>query len=108
MGKELRELQPQALWGYFDALCAVPRPSKMEGKAVAFVKDFAVTQGLDYTVDSVGNVIIRKPASPGMEKSTGVILQAHLDMVPQKNNDIQHDFEKDPIEAFVDEIGRVV
>ena len=102
MGNELRKLQPQALWSYFDALCAVPRPSKMEDKAVAFVRDFAITQGLDYTVDSVGNVIIRKPASPGMEKRTGVILQAHLDMVPQKNNDIQHDFEKDPINAFVD------
>ncbi|MDR2039713.1 MAG: aminoacyl-histidine dipeptidase [Bacteroidales bacterium] len=102
MGNELNNLQPQILWKHFSDLCAIPRPSKKEAKAIEFVKGFAVTQGLDHTVDQTGNVIIRKPATKGMEGRPGVILQSHLDMVPQKNNDVQHDFEKDPIEAYVD------
>ena len=102
MDHELKDLQPHSLWHYFSALCEIPRPSKKEAKATAFVRDFAITQGLDYTVDQTGNVIIRKLASPGMENRTGVVLQAHLDMVPQKNKDVDHDFEKDPIKAYVD------
>ena len=102
MSQELKTLQPQLLWKHFSALCAIPRPSKNEGKAAEFVKEFAIAQGLDYTVDTTGNVILRKPASPGMEDRPGVVLQAHLDMVPQKNNNVQHDFEKDPIEAYID------
>ncbi len=102
MSKDLKELQPQIVWKHFAGLCAVPRPSKKEEKAVEFVKKFAVAHGLDHTVDAVGNVIIRKPATPGMEKRPGVVLQAHLDMVPQKNTDVKHDFEKDPIEAYID------
>ncbi len=102
MGKALKDLQPQMLWKHFSDLCAIPRPSKKEGKAAEFVKEFAIAQGLDYTMDVTGNVIIRKPATSGMEGCPGVILQAHLDMVPQKNSDVQHDFEKDPIEAYVD------
>jgi dipeptidase D len=102
MGNELKDLQPQLLWKNFNDLCAIPRPSKKEGKAVKFAEEFAVKNGLDYTVDSTGNVIIRKPATPGMEGRPGVILQAHLDMVPQKNSDVRHDFEKDPIEAYAD------
>lgn len=102
MSKVLEDLQPEVLWKYFNDLCAMPRPSKKESKAAEFVKEFAIAQGLDYTVDATGNVIIRKPASPGMEDRSGVILQAHLDMVPQKNSDVQHDFENDPIEAYID------
>ena len=102
MSQALKDLQPQLLWKHFSDLCAIPRPSKKEGKAAEFVKEFAVAQGLDYTVDATGNVIIRKPAAPGMEGRAGVILQAHLDMVPQKNSDVQHDFEKDPIAAYID------
>ncbi len=102
MGKVLKDLQPQILWKHFSELCAIPRPSKKEGKAAEFVKEFAIAQGLDYTMDATGNVIIRKPATPGMEGRPGVVLQAHLDMVPQKNSDVQHDFEKDPIEAYAD------
>ena len=102
MSKVLEDLQPQLLWKHFSDLCAIPRPSKKEDRAAEFVKEFAIAQGLDYTVDATGNVIIRKPASPGMEGRPGVVLQAHLDMVPQKNSDVQHDFENDPIEAFID------
>jgi dipeptidase D len=102
MGRVLKDLQPQILWKHFSDLCAIPRPSKKEGKAAEFVKEFAIAQGLDYTMDATGNVIIRKPAAPGMEGRPGVVLQAHLDMVPQKNSDVQHDFEKDTIEAYVD------
>ncbi|MDR1666606.1 MAG: aminoacyl-histidine dipeptidase [Bacteroidales bacterium] len=98
----LNELQPQELWKHFAALCAIPRPSKKEAKAAEWVKNFAIEQGLDYTVDAVGNVIIRKSAVAGMENRPGVVLQSHLDMVPQKNSEIQHDFEKDAIEAYVD------
>jgi dipeptidase D len=98
----LNHLQPQLLWKHFENLCAIPRPSKKEAKVGAFVKEFAITQGLDYTVDPTGNVIIRKPATAGLENRPGIVLQAHLDMVPQKNNDVQHDFEKDPIQAYVD------
>ena len=67
-----------------------------------FIKDFGRKAGLETRVDAVGNVIIRKPATPGMEKRKGIILQAHLDMVPQKNSDKKHDFEKDPIETLID------
>ena len=102
MNKSLNNLQPQMLWKHFSALCAIPRPSKKEGKAADFVKEFAIAQGLDYTVDATGNVIIRKPATSGMENRPGVVLQAHLDMVPQKNSNVPHNFETDPIEAYVD------
>ena len=102
MSQVLNDLQPQLLWKHFSDLCAIPRPSKKEGKVVEFVKEFAIAQGLDYTVDATGNVIIRKPATSGMEGRAGVVLQAHLDMVPQKNSDVLHDFENDPIKAYVD------
>ncbi|MDR1672271.1 MAG: aminoacyl-histidine dipeptidase [Bacteroidales bacterium] len=102
MNNELKNLQPQILWKHFARLCAIPRPSKQEGKAVEFVKAFAVAQGLDYTVDAVGNVVIRKPATKGYENRPGVVLQSHLDMVPQKNGDVRHNFETDPIDAYVD------
>jgi len=98
----LVDLQPHLLWKHFAALCAIPRPSKKEQEAVKYVKEFAIAQGLDYTIDAVGNVIVSKSATPGMEDRPGVVLQGHLDMVPQKNSDVQHDFEKDPIAAFVD------
>ncbi len=99
---ELLKLQPAALWKHFQALCDIPRPSKKEQKAVEFVKKFGEDLGLETIVDEVGNVIIKKPATPGMENKKTVVLQGHLDMVPQKNNDTDHDFEKDPIQAYVD------
>ncbi len=99
---QLRELSPQPLWNHFQSLCDIPRPSKHEGKVAAYVKQFGEKLGLETLVDEVGNVIIRKPATAGMEGRRGVIFQSHLDMVPQKNADTNHDFTKDPIKAYVD------
>ncbi|MFP4469393.1 MAG: aminoacyl-histidine dipeptidase [Bacteroidales bacterium] len=102
MSTDLSGLKPEALWKHFEALTRIPRPSKKEGKAVEFVKEFGEKLGLETIVDGVGNVIIKKPATPGMEDRKGVILQGHLDMVPQANSDKDFNFETDPIEAYVD------
>lgn len=99
---EIRNLEPKAVWEIFQQLCDIPRPSKKEQKAVEFAKKFGEDLGLETIVDEVGNVIIKKPATPGMEDRKTVVLQGHLDMVPQKNSDIDHNFETDPIQAFVD------
>ncbi|MDR1405841.1 MAG: aminoacyl-histidine dipeptidase [Prevotellaceae bacterium] len=98
----IANLEPARVWKHFHALTQIPRPSKHEEKIVACMTDFGKRLGLETIVDETGNVIIRKPAVKGMENRRGVILQAHLDMVPQKNSDTQHDFEKDPITAFAD------
>ena len=98
----IRNLEPKGLWKNFHSLTQIPRLSKKEEKVVAFVKEFGEKLGLETIVDKVGNVIIRKPATPGYEDRMGVILQAHLDMVPQKNSDKVHDFEKDPIETYIE------
>lgn len=102
MSKEILNLQPAEVWKHFYSLTQIPRPSKKEQGAIDFMKKFGEDLGLETIVDEVGNVIIRKPATPGMENRKGVILQGHLDMVPQKNSDSAHDFEKDPIDAWVD------
>ena len=102
MSKEIMELEPKELWKHFYRLTQIPRPSKKEAAAVRFVREFGERLGLETVVDDVQNVIIKKPASPGMENRNVVVLQGHLDMVPQKNSDKAHDFEKDPIDAFVD------
>lgn len=95
------DLVPKALWRNFDEVLNIPRPSKKEEKIFKFVKEFGEKHNLETIVDAVGNVIIRKPAMPGFENLKTVVLQAHLDMVPQKNSDKVHDFEKDPISAYV-------
>lgn len=102
MDKDLKKLQPAALWSHFAEICNIPRPSHHEEKIREYVINFAKTHHLDYTVDEGPNVIIRKPATPGMENRRTIVLQAHLDMVPQKNSDKEFDFEKDPIEAYID------
>lgn len=99
---DIQKLEPKAVWNYFHEITQIPRPSKKEDKIVEFVKEFGKKHNLETVVDKVGNVIIRKPATRGMENRKGVILQTHLDMVPQKNNDKKHDFEKDPIESIID------
>ena len=95
-------LAPQNVWKHFYSLTQIPRPSGHMEKITAFLLGFGKELGLESFVDEAGNVIIRKPATPGMENRKGVILQGHLDMVPQKNEDTDHDFEKDPIQAYVD------
>lgn len=99
---QLSQLSPQPLWQIFEKICSIPHPSKHEQKISAWIQQFATDLGLDVKEDKVGNLIIKKPATTGMENRKGVILQAHMDMVPQKNNDKQHDFVNDPIEAYVD------
>lgn len=96
------QLAPQNVWKHFYSLTRIPRPSGHMEKITEFLVDFGKGLGLESFVDEVGNVIIRKAATPGMENRKGVILQAHMDMVPQKNNDTVHDFTKDPIETYVD------
>jgi len=102
MSNDILQLDPKALWKNFHSLTQIPRPSKKEDKIREFIYNFGKNLGLETIQDEVGNVIIRKPATPGMENRKGVILQGHLDMVPQKNSDKVHDFETDPIETIVD------
>lgn len=102
MNQEIRNLEPKALWNKFADLNAVPRPSKKEERVIAFMKDFGKSLGLETIEDEVGNVIIRKPATKGMEDRKMIILQSHLDMVHQKNNDTDFDFDKQGIEMYVD------
>jgi dipeptidase D len=99
---DIQKLEPKALWNYFHDITQIPHPSKKEKKMVDYVIGFGNKNNLETIKDKVGNVIIRKPATKGFENRQGVILQTHLDMVPQKNNDKKHDFEKDPIKTIVD------
>ena len=96
------QLAPQNVWKHFYSLTRIPRPSGHVEQVTEFLVNFGKGLGLESFVDEAGNVIIRKPATPGMENRKGVILQAHMDMVPQKNNDTVHDFTRDPIETFID------
>ena len=99
---ELKELQPQVIWRYFDEITRVPRPSKKEEKIRAYLLDFAKKHNLPAKTDATGNVVISKPATHGCEARPGVVLQAHMDMVCEKNADVVHDFENDPIETCID------
>lgn len=99
---EIKELEPKALWSRFADICAIPHPSEHEGAILAYLKKFAEDHKLSWTQDQTGNIVIRKPASVSHEKSPMVILQAHVDMVPQKNSDVKFNFETDPIQAYVD------
>lgn len=102
MSQEIRNLEPKALWNNFADLNAVPRASKKEERVIAFIKNFGENLGLETIVDSVGNVIIRKPATQGMENRKAIVMQSHLDMVHQKNNDTDFDFDTQGIEMYVD------
>ena len=102
MGKILGGLKPEAIWNHFEEMCQIPHPSKFEDSMREYVVAFAKKNNLEYKVDAVGNVVIRKPATKGMENRKGVILQGHLDMVPQANSDANHNFEKDPIKPRID------
>ena len=102
MSQEIRNLEPKAVWNKFADLNAVPRPSKKEEKVIAFMKAFGENLGLETIVDEAGNVIIKKPATAGMEDRSKIVLQSHLDMVHQKNNDTDFDFATQGIDMYVD------
>ncbi|WP_323844700.1 aminoacyl-histidine dipeptidase [Microbulbifer magnicolonia] len=98
----IAELNPTPLWKHFAKLCEIPRPSKHEDKVVAYIVDFCKERGLDVQLDKIGNVIIKKPATQGMEDRQVLAMQSHVDMVPQKNADSDHDFLTDPIRPQID------
>ena len=102
MSQEIRNLEPKALWNKFADLNAVPRPSKKEERVIEFIKNFGNSLGLETFEDEIRNVIIRKPATPGMENRKAVVLQGHLDMVHQKNSDTIFDFDTQGIDMYVD------
>ena len=102
MSQEIRNLEPKALWNKFADLNAVPRPSKKEDRVIAFMKNFGESLGLETFEDEIRNVIIRKPATTGMENRKAIVLQGHLDMVHQKNSDTIFDFDTQGIDMYVD------
>lgn len=102
MNSEIKQLQPTELWNKFIDLNAIPRPSKKEERVIAFMKDFGNNLGLETIVDEVGNVIIKKPATSGLEDRKTIVMQSHLDMVHQKNGDTNFDFDTQGIEMYVD------
>ena len=102
MSAEIRALEPKSLWNHFADLNAVPRPSKKEERVIQFMKDYGKRLGLETIVDEIGNVIIRKPATSGMKDRKPIVMQSHLDMVHQKNNDTVFDFDTQGIDMYVD------
>ena len=98
----IKDLNPKVVWENFYGLTQIPRPSKHEGKVIEYLYNWGIAHGLETIQDETGNIIIRKPATPGMENRRGVILQGHMDMVPQKTSDSGHDFLKDPITTLID------
>ena len=98
----IKDLQPREVWKHFEALTQVPRPSGHLEKIQQFLLDFGKSINVKTWQDEAGNIIMRKPATPGLEDRKGIVLQAHMDMVPQKTAESTHDFEKDPIDCYVD------
>lgn len=102
MSNILSHLKPELVWHHFGEICKHPRPSRKEEKIAQYVIDFAIKNNLEYKRDNFGNIVIKKPATKGYENKTGIVLQGHLDMVAEKNSDVTHDFENDPIQPFID------
>lgn len=100
--QDIRQLEPKALWQNFYDMTQIPRPSGKRKEIGDFLMNFGKSLGLETLQDEEGNVLVRKPATPGMENRKSIILQAHMDMVPQKNRGVDHDFEKDPIETIIE------
>jgi len=100
---DLLKLEPALVWKYFYEITRVPRPSKKEGKIIAYLENFAKTNGFEYKKDEAGNIVIIKPAAKGYENRKTIVLQSHVDMVCEKNSDKEFDFENDPIEAYVED-----
>lgn len=103
MNNEILDLNPKRLWYYFHQILQIPRPSKKEEKIISYLLNFGKEHGLESIQDEIGNVLIRKPASKGMENRATVVLQSHVDMVCEKNNDVKFDFENDPILSWIDD-----
>ncbi|HLP04290.1 MAG TPA: aminoacyl-histidine dipeptidase, partial [Paludibacter sp.] len=99
---DIRNLEPKGLWQNFYDLTRIPRPSHKKDEIGSFLENFGKSLGLETVRDAIGNVLVRKPATPGMENRKTVVLQAHMDMVPQKNSTVKHDFQTDPIDAYID------
>lgn len=102
MENEIKKLQPEIVWKYFDEINRIPRPSKKEKKMVAYLLDTGKKLGVETVRDEVGNVLMRKPATKGKENVTPIIFQAHMDMVCEKNSDVDFNFETDPIKTYID------
>ncbi|MDP4174306.1 MAG: aminoacyl-histidine dipeptidase [Bacteroidota bacterium] len=102
MGKILGGLRPELLWNHFEEICNRPHPSRKEGKLSEYIVSVGKRNNLETLTDEFGNVLIRKPATKGKENLKTAVLQGHLDMVPEKNNDVKHDFESDPIQPYID------
>lgn len=102
MSRVLSNLKPELVWKHFEEITKHPRPSKNEKKVVEYVLSVVKNLGLKYKQDSFGNILVKKPATKGKENLKTVCLQGHLDMVCEKNRDVQHDFDKDPIQIYVD------
>jgi len=98
----LSELTPVELWKHFDQILTIPRGSKNEGRIREYVVSVAENRNLDCIVDDTGNIVIRKPGTAGLESAPGIVLQCHLDMVNEKNSDVEHDFNRDPIRPVLD------
>jgi len=101
--EDLKKLYPSTLWDLFADICSIPHPSKHEGTILAWLKNWAKEHHIECEQDEIGNLVFRKSATQGMENRTPVILQGHVDMVPQANSDVQHDFTKDPIIPVIGE-----
>ena len=101
MSQAINTLEPKAMWEHFSALNAVPRASKKEERVIQFMMDFGKSLGLDTTKDEIGNVIIKKPATTGMENRQTIVMQSHLDMVHQKNADTDFDFDTEGIKMLI-------
>lgn len=103
MNEAIYTLKPERLWNYFGEILEIPRPSKKEEKIAAYLLEFGKKHGLETLRDEIGNVIIKKPATAGKENVQSVVMQSHIDMVCEKNSDKVHDFDNDPIEAYVED-----
>ncbi|RAS69241.1 Xaa-His dipeptidase [Vibrio diazotrophicus] len=99
---EISTLSPAPVWQFFDKICSIPHPSKHEEALAQAIIGWVTELGMEVRRDTTGNLFIKKPATPGMENKKAVVLQAHIDMVPQKNEDTDHDFTKDPIQPYID------
>lgn len=99
---EVRDLQPSLVWTAFDDITKIPRPSKHEDKIREYLLKYAKDHSIEAKTDEVGNVVMKKPATPGYEKAPVLVLQAHMDMVAEKNSGVEHDFLKDPIQTYID------